>query len=59
MKDYGTFRKENKRYKPLLYADTLNDQLEAIGASGYAIDPRCKLKLNDIIEVKTFNDSLG
>ena len=59
MKDYGTFLKENKRYKPLLYADTLDDQLEATGASGYAIDPRYKQKLNGIIEVKTFNESLG
>ena len=59
MKDYGTFLKENKRYKSLLYTDTLDDQLEPIGASGYAIDRRYKQKLNGIIEVKTFNESLG
>jgi flagellar protein FlgJ len=59
VKDYGTFLKENKRYTPLLEADTLEDQLEAIGASGYATDPRYKKKLNGIIEGKTFNELLG
>jgi flagellar protein FlgJ len=59
VKDYGTFLKENKRYKPLLEADTLEDQLKAIGASGYATDPRYKKKLKGIIEGKTFNELLG
>ena len=52
-------RDSNKRYQPLLQADTLEDQLEAIGASGYATDPRYKQKLKDIIEGNTFNELLG
>ena len=59
MKDYGTFLKDNKRYKPLLEADTLEEQLEAIDSSGYATDPRYKQKLKGIIEGKTFNELLG
>jgi flagellum-specific peptidoglycan hydrolase FlgJ len=59
VKDYGTFLKENKRYTPLLEADTLEDQLEATGASGYATDPRYKKRLKGIIEGKTFNELLG
>ena len=38
--DHGTFLKENKRYRPLLEAETLEDQLEAVGPSDYATDPR-------------------
>ena len=40
LNNHGTFPKENKRYRPLLEAETLEDQLEAVGPSGYATDPR-------------------
>ena len=37
--DYGYFLQQNKRYKPMLEAATLREQVEALGKSGYATDP--------------------
>ena len=37
--DYGSFLQQNKRYKPMLQAATLREQVEALGKSGYATDP--------------------
>jgi flagellar rod assembly protein/muramidase FlgJ len=37
--DYGSFLQQNKRYKPMLQATTLREQVEALGKSGYATDP--------------------
>ena len=37
--DYGSFLQQNKRYKPMLQAATLWEQVEALGKSGYATDP--------------------
>lgn len=37
--DYGSFLKQNKRYKLMLQAVTLREQVEALGKSGYATDP--------------------
>ena len=37
--DYGNFLQQNKRYKPMLQATTLQEQVEALGKSGYATDP--------------------
>ncbi|WPZ30766.1 glucosaminidase domain-containing protein [Sulfitobacter sp. OXR-159] len=36
---YGSFLKENPRYKPMLAAKDLDGQLVALGRSGYATDP--------------------
>ena len=38
--DYGYFLQQNKRYKPMLQAATLREQVEALGKSGYATDPK-------------------
>ena len=37
--DYGSFLQQNKRYEPMLQAATLQEQVEALGKSGYATDP--------------------
>ena len=37
--DYGSFLQQYKRYKPILEAATLREQVEALGKSGYATDP--------------------
>ena len=37
--DYGSFLQQNKRYQPMLQATTLQEQVEALGKSGYATDP--------------------
>ena len=37
--DYGIFLQQNKRYKSMLHAATLQEQVEALGRSGYATDP--------------------
>jgi flagellum-specific peptidoglycan hydrolase FlgJ len=39
LSDYGSFLQQNKRYKPMLQATTLQEQVEALGKSGYATDP--------------------
>ena len=39
-REYGLLLRENKRYKPLLEADTLNRQIDALARSGHATDIR-------------------
>lgn len=46
------FLRENKRYKPMLEADTLDDQITALGKSGYATDPEYAKKIADIAKSK-------
>ena len=50
--DYGAFLRENKRYKPMLEADTLDEQITALGKSGYATDPDYAKKIADIAKSK-------
>ena len=50
--DYGAFLRENKRYKPMLEADTLDEQITALGKSGYATDPDYAQKIADIAKSK-------
>ena len=46
------FLRENKRYKPMLEADTLDDQITALGKSGYATYPEYAKKIADIAKSK-------
>ena len=39
VKDYGKFLQTNPRYKHFLKAKTLDEQIKALGKSGYATDP--------------------
>ena len=48
VRDYGKFLKENKRYKPLLEADSFDEQIEALAGSGYATDSRYGEKVKEI-----------
>ena len=52
IEDYGFFVGENKRYQPMLEADTLDEQITALGKSGYATDPEYAKKIADIAESK-------
>ena len=52
IEDYGLFLRENKRYQPMLEADTLDDQITALGKSGYATDPEYAKKIADIAKSK-------
>lgn len=46
--DYVNFLQTNPRYGPLLAAQGLDDQVAALGASGYATDPRYADKVGSI-----------
>ena len=50
--DYGEFLRRNKRYQPMLEADTLDEQIMALGKSGYATDPEYAQKIADIAKTK-------
>ena len=50
--DYGSFLQQNKRYKPMLQAATLQEQVEALGKSGYATDPEYADKVMSIAKSK-------
>ena len=50
--DYGEFLRENKRYQPMLEADTLDEQIMALGKSGYATDPDYAKKIAAIAKSK-------
>lgn len=50
--DYGEFLQKNKRYQPMLEADTLDEQVAALGKSGYATDPDYAQKIADIAKSK-------
>ena len=59
VRDYGLFLQENKRHMPLLEAKTLDEQIDALGDSGYATDSKYGEKISGIIEGKTFKELLG
>ena len=59
VRDYGAFLQENKRYRPLLEAKTLDDQIEALAKSGYVTDSRYGDKIRGIIKGRTFMELLG
>jgi flagellar protein FlgJ len=50
--DYGEFLRENKRYKPMFEADTLDEQITALDKSGYATDPEYAKKIAAIAKSK-------
>jgi flagellum-specific peptidoglycan hydrolase FlgJ len=56
VRDYGLFLQENKRYRPLLEAKTLDQQIDALAGSGYATDSKYGDKIRGIIEGKTFKE---
>ena len=59
VRDYGKFLKENKRYRPLLEAKTLDEQIDALAGSGYATDSKYGDKIRGIIKGKTFKELIG
>ena len=59
MRDYGLFFTENNRYKPLIEAKTLDDQIDGPGKSGYATDSKYGAKIPGNIKGKTFQQLLG
>ena len=56
VRDYGLFLQQNKRYRPLLEAKTLDQQIDALAGSGYATDSKYGDKIRGIIKGKTFKD---
>lgn len=48
-RDYAEFLKTNSRYAPVLQAQGLDAQIEAMGRSGYATDPNYTAKLRQIV----------
>ena len=56
VRDYGLFLQQNKRYRPLLEAKTLDQQIDALARSGYATDSKYGDKIRGIIKGKTFKD---
>ena len=56
VRDYGLFLQQNKRYRPLLEAKTLDQQIDALAGSGYATDSKYGDKIRGIIEGKTFKE---
>jgi flagellar rod assembly protein/muramidase FlgJ len=50
--DYASFLQQNKRYQPMLEAATLREQVEALGKSGYATDPKYADKVMAIAKSK-------
>jgi flagellum-specific peptidoglycan hydrolase FlgJ len=59
VRDYGKFLKENKRYKPLLEANSFDEQIEALAGSGYATDSRYGEKVKEIAlgdRLKSFSE---
>jgi flagellum-specific peptidoglycan hydrolase FlgJ len=56
---YGTFLQENPRYKPFLTATTLEEQIAALGRSGYATDPNYAKTVRSIAKGKTLRELGG
>lgn len=46
--DYGAFLRENARYAPMLAADGMDSQIDALGRSGYATDPNYASSIRSI-----------
>lgn len=45
---YAQFLRQNPRYRPMLQAQGLDAQIQALGASGYATDPNYAAKIRQI-----------
>lgn len=45
---YGEFMRENPRYRPMMEAQGLDAQIQALGESGYATDPNYASKIRSI-----------
>jgi flagellum-specific peptidoglycan hydrolase FlgJ len=56
---YGAFLRENPRYKPFLAATTLEEQIAALGRSGYATDPNYAKMVRSIAKGKTLKELGG
>ena len=52
IEDYGLFLRQNKRYESMLEAGTIDEQITALGKSGYATDPEYVKKIADIAKSK-------
>lgn len=52
VRGYGEFLKENPRYQPMLNAETIDEQIDALGKSGYATDPEYADKVKAIAKSK-------
>lgn len=59
VRDYALFLQENKRFTPLLEANTLDEQIVALAGSGYATDSKYGDKIRGIIEGQTFKELIG
>jgi len=59
VKGYGTFLQENPRYKPFLAATTLEEQIAALGRSGYATDPNYAKTVRSIVKGRTLRELGG
>jgi hypothetical protein len=49
-RDYVEFLRTNSRYAPVLQAQGIDAQIEALGRSGYASDPQYAAKLRQIVQ---------
>lgn len=49
-RDYVEFLRTNSRYAPVLQAQGIDAQIEALGRSGYASDPQYTAKLRQIVQ---------
>lgn len=56
VQDYGNFLASNGRYRPLLQARGLNNQLNALQNTGYATDPNYSKKVGQIAHSLTVDD---
>ena len=59
VKGYGAFLKANPRYKPFLAATTLEEQVAALGRSGYATDPNYAKTVRSIAKGKRLKELGG
>ena len=59
VRDYGLFLQDNKRYRSLLEAKRLDEQIDALARSGYVTDSKYGDKIRGMIEGKTFKKLIG
>ena len=53
VQDYGKFLQNNPRYRYFLAAKTVDEQIKALGKSGYATDPNYAKKIKGIVNGPT------
>ena len=53
VQDYGKFLQTNPRYRYFLAAKTVDEQIKALGKSGYATDPNYAKKIKRIVKGPT------